>query len=73
MLIVVRHGRTAANAQGLLQGRVDNPLDDEGRRQADAIAAAIAGVDARESGSEAVGGTGELRHGATEEIDLDRR
>ena len=45
MLIVVRHGRTAANAQGLLQGRVDNPLDDEGRRQADAIAAAIAGVE----------------------------
>ena len=32
MLILVRHGRTAANAQGLLQGRLDQPLDDEGRR-----------------------------------------
>ncbi|MCC6433806.1 MAG: histidine phosphatase family protein [Acidimicrobiales bacterium] len=38
MLIFVRHGRTAANAAGLLQGRVDNALDDHGRRQAEAIA-----------------------------------
>lgn len=40
MLIVVRHGRTAANAQGLLLGRGDPPLDAEGRAQA----AAMAGV-----------------------------
>ena len=45
MLIIVRHGRTAANASGLLQGRADNPLDDEGRRQADDIAAALGSVD----------------------------
>lgn len=45
MLIIVRHGRTAANAQGLLQGRVDNPLDDEGVAQAEAIAAALGPVD----------------------------
>lgn len=45
MLIIVRHGRTAANAAGLLQGRVDNPLDPEGRRQADDIAKALDGVD----------------------------
>lgn len=33
-LIIVRHGRTAYNAQGLLQGRVDNPLDLVGEEQA---------------------------------------
>ncbi|MBM3684762.1 MAG: histidine phosphatase family protein [Actinobacteria bacterium] len=43
MLIVVRHGRTAANAAGLLQGRVDNPLDDVGRAQAAAIADVLVG------------------------------
>lgn len=41
MLILLRHGRTAANAAGLLQGRVDNPLDDHGRRQAAASAASL--------------------------------
>ncbi len=41
MIILVRHGRTKANASGLLQGRVDNPLDDLGRVQAAAIAASI--------------------------------
>jgi broad specificity phosphatase PhoE len=44
MLLLVRHGRTAANASGLLLGRADPPLDDLGRRQADAIAAALPGV-----------------------------
>jgi alpha-ribazole phosphatase len=34
MLILVRHGRTAANAQGLLQGRLDQPLDELGCQQA---------------------------------------
>ena len=38
MLILVRHGRTALNAAGLLQGRVDEPLDEIGRRQAVAVA-----------------------------------
>lgn len=42
MLIVVRHGRTEANASGLLLGqRLDPPLDELGRRQADALAAAL--------------------------------
>lgn len=41
MLIIVRHGRTALNAQGRLQGRVDADLDDVGRRQAVAIAEAV--------------------------------
>lgn len=33
-LIIVRHGRTAFNATGRLQGRTDNPLDDVGEEQA---------------------------------------
>jgi len=37
VIVVVRHGRTAANAGGLLLGRADPPLDDEGVRQADAL------------------------------------
>lgn len=45
MLIVVRHGRTAHNASGLLLGRIDPPLDELGRRQARALAAAIGHVD----------------------------
>ena len=45
MLILVRHGRTGGNAAGLLQGRIDNPLDDVGRRQAEQVAAAIGRVD----------------------------
>jgi broad specificity phosphatase PhoE len=34
MLILVRHGQTAVNAEGRLQGRIDAPLTDLGRRQA---------------------------------------
>ena len=34
-----------ANARGLLQGRVDNPLDVEGRKQADQIAKVLGPVD----------------------------
>ena len=41
-LVVVRHGRTAHNAKGLLLGRTDAPLDELGHRQADAAAAALA-------------------------------
>lgn len=45
MLILVRHGRTAANASGLLQGRLDLPLDEVGLEQARQVAAAIGAVD----------------------------
>ena len=45
MLYLVRHGRTDANAKGLLQGRLDLPLDAIGRRQAAAMAAMIGEVD----------------------------
>jgi broad specificity phosphatase PhoE len=41
VLILVRHGRTPANAAGLLQGRLDQDLDDVGRVQADAVAAHV--------------------------------
>lgn len=41
MIIVVRHGRTEANASGLLLGRADPGLDDQGRRQAQAIASLV--------------------------------
>src|SRR5690554_322266 len=42
MLIVVRHGQTDNNARGLLLGRSDPGLDDTGRAQASAVAAALA-------------------------------
>ncbi len=45
IITLLRHGRTVANAGGLLQGRVDNPLDDVGHQQAQAAAAAIGEVD----------------------------
>ncbi len=41
MLLLVRHGRTDANAQGLLLGRLDPPLSEEGRQQAAALKAKI--------------------------------
>lgn len=42
---MLRHGRTEANAKGLLQGRIDPDLDELGQRQAAAAAAAIGPVD----------------------------
>ncbi len=41
MLLLVRHGRTDANAQGLLLGRADPPLSEDGREQAAALSAKI--------------------------------
>ena len=40
-LILVRHGQTAVNAEGRLQGRIDAPLTDLGRRQSAASGAAL--------------------------------
>jgi broad specificity phosphatase PhoE len=45
MLILARHGRTEANARGVLLGRADPGLDDEGVRQADRLGAGLAGLD----------------------------
>lgn len=44
-LILVRHGRTELNARGLLQGRVDAPLDELGQRQADRVSTRLGRVD----------------------------
>ena len=41
VLHLVRHGRTDANARGLLLGRADPPLAEVGRRQAAALATLI--------------------------------
>ncbi|MGP7961237.1 histidine phosphatase family protein [Sanguibacter sp. A247] len=41
-ILLLRHGRTAYNAEGRLQGQVDIPLDDVGRWQAGQGAAALA-------------------------------
>jgi len=45
VLILVRHGRTALNASGCLQGRIDEPLDDVGLLQAKALAGYLGPVD----------------------------
>lgn len=45
MLHIVRHGRTAHNASGLLLGRLDPPLDELGQAQAMAMAATYEHVD----------------------------
>ena len=45
MLYLVRHGRTDANKHGLLQGRLDPPLDELGHRQAEAMASLVGSVD----------------------------
>jgi broad specificity phosphatase PhoE len=42
VLILVRHGRTATNAEGRLLGHADPPLDGVGRAQARAVAAELA-------------------------------
>ncbi len=41
MIHVVRHGRTEANASGLLLGRADPDLDDVGRAQAARVAGSV--------------------------------
>ena len=41
MLLLVRHGETLANRQGLLLGRADPPLTDTGQEQAHQLAATL--------------------------------
>jgi broad specificity phosphatase PhoE len=46
-LVIVRHGRTAANASGLLLGRADPELDETGHEQARSVGRALALEDER--------------------------
>lgn len=43
IVFLVRHGRTALNAQGALRGHIDIALDDIGRVEAEALASTFAG------------------------------
>ena len=43
-LILVRHGQTEFNLQGIYQGQADSPLTDEGQTQARALAPRIRGL-----------------------------
>jgi broad specificity phosphatase PhoE len=45
VIFLVRHGRTASNAAGLLLGRADPPLDETGREQAVALGRAVGRAD----------------------------
>jgi len=44
-ITLLRHGQTDFNAAGLLQGRIDNPLNRTGFAQAEKAAEAIGGID----------------------------
>ncbi len=44
ILFVVRHGRTALNAAGVLRGRIDPPLDSMGEAEAAALGALFSAV-----------------------------
>lgn len=41
-ILLVRHCQSQANAEGRIEGKGDSPLSEEGRRQAEAVAAFIA-------------------------------
>ena len=41
LILLVRHGQTAANLSGVLQGQQDHPLNATGRLQAAELAAAL--------------------------------
>jgi probable phosphoglycerate mutase len=41
-VLLIRHGETVSNAERRLQGHIDSPLNDQGRRQAEALGRALA-------------------------------
>ncbi len=43
-IVVLRHGETTHNADGIWQGQLDTPLSERGLRQADAVGAAVAAL-----------------------------
>ena len=44
VLVLVRHGESAANAAGLLSGRAESPLTEQGRTQVAGLSAVVAGA-----------------------------
>ena len=44
MIYIIRHGQTAMNRQQVLQGRSDYPLNEDGIRQAQHVAATLSGL-----------------------------
>ncbi|HVE73876.1 MAG TPA: histidine phosphatase family protein [Mycobacteriales bacterium] len=44
-IVLLRHGRTADNHRGVMQGQLDTPLDEVGRAQAVAVATALAAAE----------------------------
>lgn len=50
MIYLVRHGQTAFNRERRLQGHVDSPLTELGRRQAEAVAGLLAALTRGEPG-----------------------
>lgn len=64
-LLLVRHGQSTWNAEGRWQGQADPPLSPLGRRQAEAAAALLDGVDLVVSSAlERAGHTAEILAGA---------
>ncbi|MGH8982222.1 MAG: histidine phosphatase family protein [Acidimicrobiales bacterium] len=55
VLFLVRHGRTALNADGRLRGRLDPPLDEAGLAEVGALGRAFAGFSAAGAGAVTVG------------------
>jgi probable phosphoglycerate mutase len=47
MIYLARHGETADNAEGRVQGTIDTPLNDRGREQARELAEQVAGREVR--------------------------
>ena len=45
ILYLIRHGESAFNAEGRIQGQMNPPLSELGRRQAVALAPALAGLE----------------------------
>ncbi|MBN1337116.1 MAG: histidine phosphatase family protein [Deltaproteobacteria bacterium] len=70
-LLVARHGRTTANAERRMVGRLDVPLDDLGRAQARALGRRLAGVPFQAACSSPLARARETLDLVLDEADLD--